>query len=404
VSVPSVALGDIAEFIRGVTYKPVDLMANFSNGSIVCMRTANVQKTLKESDLLSIPRTLVKNKSKVLQEGDLLVSTANSWNLVGKCCWVPALDYAATAGGFIAVLRGDQSKVDLRYLYHWFRSPDTQADARNCGRQTTNISNMDINRCLALQMPLPPLPEQRRIAAILDKADALRAKRREAITKLDQLLQSVFLEMFGDPVTNPKGWQISTIGDECNIGSGSTPSRQVVEHFEGDIPWVKSTEVNWGRIVETGENVSAMGQKAARLKIYPADTVVVALYGQGTTRGKCAVLDIPATMNQACAGIHPSTTVISKYLFHYLKGSYTRLRGESRGGNQENLNLGILKSFALPMPPLELQQQFARFSQCLEKQIDQSLRSAETMNKLFFSFQHQAFAGDIKAMSSVQSS
>ena len=154
-SISSVALGDVAEFIRGVTYKPADLVENFSDGSVVCMRTANVQKELDQSDLLSIPRELAKNEKKILREGDLLVSTANSWNLVGKCCWVPSLDYVATAGGFIAALRGDQEKVDLRYLYRWFSSSNTQANARNCGRQTTNISNMDISRCLALEIPLP---------------------------------------------------------------------------------------------------------------------------------------------------------------------------------------------------------------------------------------------------------
>jgi type I restriction enzyme, S subunit len=208
VNVPSVALGDVAEFIRGVTYKLEDLMENFSQESIVCMRTANVQKVLDQSDVLSIPRTLVKNKDKVLREGDLLVSTANSWNLVGKCCWVPRLDYAATAGGFIAVLRGNPNELDPRYLYHWFSSPDTQVKARNCGRQTTNISNMDIGRCLALEIPLPPLVEQRRIAEILDRADALRAKRSEAIAKLDQFLQSVFAAETASQISHE-----STIGE-----------------------------------------------------------------------------------------------------------------------------------------------------------------------------------------------
>lgn len=217
---PTVPLGDVAEFIRGVTYKPADLTENFAAGSVVCMRTSNVQASLDESDMKSIPQRLVGHEKKMLREGDLLVSTANSWNLVGKCCWVPDLSYKATAGGFIAILRAEESKLDKRYLYHWFSSPNTQVDARNCGRQTTNISNMDVGRCLQLSLPLPPLPEQRRIAAILDKADALRAKRCEAIAKLDQLLQSVFLDMFGDPVTNPKGWPRATFGELIKVKSG----------------------------------------------------------------------------------------------------------------------------------------------------------------------------------------
>lgn len=156
-------LGDVADFIRGITYKPNDLVENFSEGSTVCMRTANVQVQLKQDDLLSVPISLVKNKDKFLIEGDILVSTANSWNLVGKCCWIPKLDYSATAGGFISILRANQEKLDQRYLYHWFNSPNTQLLARNCGRQTTNISNMDLERCLSIKIPLPPLLAQRRM-------------------------------------------------------------------------------------------------------------------------------------------------------------------------------------------------------------------------------------------------
>lgn len=194
-------LGDVADFIRGITYKPNDLVDNFSEGSIVCMRTANVQVQLKQDDLLSVPANLVKNKDKFLIEGDILVSTANSWNLVGKCCWIPKLEYSATAGGFISILRANQEKLDQRYLYHWFNSPNTQLLARNCGRQTTNISNMDLDRCLSIKIPLPPLAEQRRIASILDQADELRQKRQQAIEKLDQLLQAEFISKFHQKIS-----------------------------------------------------------------------------------------------------------------------------------------------------------------------------------------------------------
>ena len=358
---PLVPLGNVAAFVRGVTYKPVDLVENFSAGSLVCMRTANIQTQLDQTDLKSIPAPIVKSADKRLLAGDILVSTANSWNLVGKCCWVPALEYDAVPGGFIAALRADREQVEPRYLYHWFNSPRTQDLARNCGRQTTNISNMDLNRCLAIQIPLPPLPEQRRIAAILDKADALRAKRRQAIAKLDLLLQSVFLEMFGDPVTNPRGLKKIALGALCEIGSGSTPSREVTANFEGDVPWIKSTEVDWGVIESTSESLSESGVRSARLKTFPRNTVVVALYGQGVTRGKCAITAIPATMNQACAGIRPSEHLDHIYLFQCLKLSYEHLRSQARGGNQENLNVGLLSGYEVPVPPRSAQSKFANF-------------------------------------------
>jgi type I restriction enzyme S subunit len=182
-------LGDVAEFIRGVTYKPEDVMESASEGSIVCMRTANVQVELDESSLTSIRKDLVRDPQKHLREGDLLVSVANSWNLVGKCCWVPTLPYQATAGGFIAILRAERSRVEPRYLYHWFSSARTQAAARACSRQTTNISNMDISRCLSIELAVPDLEEQRHVVRLMDKVDEQRKLHRSAIGQLDSLLE-----------------------------------------------------------------------------------------------------------------------------------------------------------------------------------------------------------------------
>ena len=242
----STQLGDVAQFIRGITFKPTELVDNLAAQSAVCMRTKNVQLKLDESDLISVPKRLVKREEQILREGDILVSTANSWELVGKCCWVPRLSYEATAGGFISILRARRGKADPRYLYHWFSSPRTQLLARCCGRQTTNISNMDIHRCLKLQIPLPPLSEQKRIAAILDQADALRAKRRQAIAKLDELLQSVFLDMFGDPVTNPKEWGVVQFGDvtTSRLGKMLDKKRQTGEYTR---PYLANFNVQWDR-------------------------------------------------------------------------------------------------------------------------------------------------------------
>lgn len=393
-SFPSVALGEIAEFIRGVTYKPTDLMDNFSEGSIVCMRTANVQKLLDETNLLSIPRGLVRNEVKILREGDLLVSTANSWNLVGKCCWVPSLNYLATPGGFIAALRGDKSKVDLRYLYHWFNSPDTQVDARNCGRQTTNISNMDIGRCLALLVPLPPLPEQRRIAAILDKADALRAKRREAISRLDQLLQSVFLEMFGDPVTNPKGWPACELGDliyAAQDGPHISP-----EYSESGIPFLSTRHVRAGSI--RWEDLKYLSLAEAEIqwrKCRPVRGDI--LYTKGGTTGLAATVETDepfavwvhvALLKTNFERAHP------KWLTEMLNSKYCFEQSQRYTHGIANRDLGLKRMVKIKMyePPLVVQCRFAEFSQHLARKREQLIQSAETLDKLFSSFQNRAFS------------
>ena len=192
----TVHLGDVASFIRGITFKPNDVMPVGSPDTVACMRTKNVQAELDLSDVWGIHESFVKRENQFLKLGDLLVSSANSWNLVGKCCWVPQLQWSATFGGFITVLRGDQSRIDPRYLYHWFSSARIKATVRSYGRQTTNISNLNINRCEKLTLLLPPLPEQYRIVGILDKADGLRAKHRTALAQLDTLMASLHHRAF----------------------------------------------------------------------------------------------------------------------------------------------------------------------------------------------------------------
>ena len=208
-----VPLNDVAHFIRGVTFKPEDVVPIGTPGSVACMRTKNVQTTIDLADVWALPSVLIRRDDQLVAPGDLLVSTANSWNLVGKCCWVPTLPWPTTFGGFISVLRPDAGMVYPRYLFHWFGSQHTQETVRSFGQRTTSISNLNIERTLALAIPLPPLAEQRRISELLDKADALRIKRRAALIQLDSLSHAAFVELFGDYNRQPDRWPIVRLGE-----------------------------------------------------------------------------------------------------------------------------------------------------------------------------------------------
>ena len=253
----AVRLGDHAKLIRGITFKPVDKCDPRDEGAVVCMRTKNVQATLDASDLIAVPSSLSKNPEKMLSAGDILVSSANSWNLVGKCCQVPRLQYPSTAGGFISILRPKTEKLESSYLYRWFSSDVVQRKLRSFANQTTNISNLDHKRTLELQIPLPPLAEQKRIAGILDAADALRAKRGEALAQLDTLLQSTFLDMFGDPVTNPMGWEVRSLGDLAVKKPNNRVFRRNPEYSESldsTLPVVWVAELFRGNRIDVSES------------------------------------------------------------------------------------------------------------------------------------------------------
>ncbi len=360
-------LGDVADFIRGITYKPNDLVENFSEGSTVCMRTANVQVQLKQDDLLSVPVNLVKNEDKFLIEGDILVSTANSWNLVGKCCWIPKLEYSATAGGFISILRANQEKLDQRYLYHWFNSPNTQLLARNCGRQTTNISNMDLERCLSIKIPLPPLAEQRRIASILDQADELRQKRQQAIEKLDQLLKAEFISKFHQK--NYPEFNVSDLlENEKSMRTGPFGSHLHSEFVEDGIHVLGidnavQNSFNWAKPRFITE------EKYKDLKRYtvkPKD-VIITIMG---TCGKCAVVpdDIPKAINTkhlCCITLDQNKCnpefLHSYFLLHPTARNY--LDSRAKGAIMSGLNMGIIKDLPVELPPIEMQNDFSILKQ-----------------------------------------
>lgn len=217
---PTVKLVDVAEFVRGITFKPTDVVDLGLPNTVGCMRTKNVQDELDLLDVWGIDKNFIKNTKQILRKGDILVSSANSWNLVGKGCWVPQLKYDSTFGGFVSVLRAKPEKIDTKYLYYWYRSARIQNTVRSFGQKTTNISNLNLERCLELELLLPPLAEQQRIAAILDKAEEIKRKREQAIAKLDELAQSTFVEMFGDPITNTRNFKKQTLGELIKIKSG----------------------------------------------------------------------------------------------------------------------------------------------------------------------------------------
>ena len=159
------------------------------------MRTKNVQKRLELSDVIRIPADLVRNEDKYLRPGDTLVSSANSYNLVGKCCFVGELPERSAIGGFVAALRPGPG-VDPVFLHHWFNSDRIQETVRSFGNQTTNISNLNIKRTLTLRLPDVPLAVQREFAAVVAKIDAQRERIERALVLEDELFASLQYRAF----------------------------------------------------------------------------------------------------------------------------------------------------------------------------------------------------------------
>ena len=400
----AVRLGDHANLIRGITFKPVDKCDPSDEGAVVCMRTKNVQVTLDASDLIAVPSSLVKNPEKMLSAGDILVSSANSWSLVGKCCQVPKLQYPSTAGGFISILRPKTKKLKSSYLYRWFSSNVVQRKLRSFANQTTNISNLDHKRTLELQIPLPSPAEQKRIARILDAADALRAKRREALAQLDTLLQATFLDMFGDPARS--GWTMVTVEAVASSQSGAIrtgPFGSQLLHSEFVDEGIRVLGIDNAVANEfrEGEPRFITAQKYEQLRRYtvrPRD-VLITIMG---TCGRCAVVPDGIctainTKHLCCITLDRGRCLPEFMHAYFLKHPIARryLERSAKGAIMSGLNMRIIKALPIPAAPLDLQHRFAAIVQSVEQQkVSQRAHLAE-LDTLFASLQSRAFRGDL---------
>ena len=398
-----VSLGDVATFIRGITFKPDDVIPIDSDDAVACMRTKNVQARIDLDDVWGIPRRFVKREDQFLKLGDLLISTANSWNLVGKCSWVPELPWPSTLGGFISALRPNPQRVHPRYLFWWFGYDKTQAIVRSFGRKTTNISNLSLEQCLAMVMPLPPLPEQRRIADILDKADALRTQRRAALAALDTLTQSTFLDLFGDPATNSKGWKCVDLSravlGKYGVKAGPFGSSLKKEDYDESGYRVYGQEQVIAGRFDIGDYYIGE-RKYQQLKACAVNEgdLLVSLVG---SFGRVLVVPPgiePGIINPRLLKITPDTKLLRPdFLARLLalpsiQAEFGRV---AHGGTMGILNAGLLKRLQVILPPLSLQQDFARHITAIESLKSRHRAALAELDTLFGSLQHRAFRGEL---------
>ncbi|WP_405381343.1 restriction endonuclease subunit S [Phascolarctobacterium sp.] len=228
------------------------------------------------------------------------------------------------------------------------------------------------------------LEEQKRITEILDLISSNIDKRKEQLSLFDQLVKSRFIEMFGDVHESGK-YPYKAIKEVTNVVSGGTPSRTNNDYWNnGSVPWIKTTELKNNVIITAEEFITERGLMESSAKLVPAGTILVAMYGQGKTRGMTGYLSMEASTNQACACILPSDKIYSMYLWKYLEFSYDKLRNLAQGGGQPNLNGEMIKNFKILLPPREMQEKFVDFVAQVDKSklaVQKSIDELETLKK-----------------------
>lgn len=281
----------------------------------------------------------------------------------------------------VKLLKAKKENANYKYLYYALKH--------------VNIPDTGYNRHFKWlkesKIKYPDSMQQQNIVDVLDKVESIIENRKCQIEELDNLIKARFVEMFGG-INNSTLYPYIALKKITDVVSGGTPNRSVGSYWMGGtIPWVKTTELKNCVIAETEEKITLLGLNNSSAKIVPANTILVAMYGQGKTRGMTGYLQCESATNQACACILPSKCIDTVYLWKYIMLSYDILRGMAKGGNQPNLNGEIIKNFPVLMPPRELQQKFTAFVTQIDKAKVALQKSMNETQLLFGSFMEEYF-------------
>lgn len=405
-----VRMNSISNFERGITFPASAKEKEKSFANIPCLRTANVQETLDISDLIYVDKTYMKNNpAKLVKKKDILMSIANSKELVGKTSLINSFTGPMTFGGFVMAIR---SKIVADYLFYYLRNEFYSGRFIGDSTQTTNIANINSTMLGQIETPVPPLAEQQRIVerieSLFSKLDEAKEKAQEVIDSFEARKAAILHKAFSGELTAKwreengvgiESWERKRISECCKLGSGGTPSRKKPNYYIGDIPWIKTGEINWNTVNYSEESITQEAIDNSSAKVYAPGAVLVAMYGMGITRGKAAILGIEAATNQAVCVLQPKEYLFNRYLYFFFMCNYWDIREQAVGGNQLNLSATIIGKLNIDIPNLEEQYVITELLDSIiekeyqTKQIAESIiDQIETMKKAILA---RAFRGEL---------
>lgn len=358
------------------------------------MNNITTEGQLDFSKKRRVPRETRSLESFFVEPGDILFNATNSPELVGKSAFFPGYDEPAVFSNHFLRLRPREAKLDGRYLARWLVLQFQRRVFQSMCRQWVNQATVGRDSLLGLRMPLPPLAEQRQIAKVLDRAESLRAKRRAALAQLDTLTQSIFIDMFGDPVVNQRGWPLKKLADVGTLDRGVSKHRprNAPELLGGNHPLVQTSEVaNCGGYIRNhSATYSDLGLRQS--KMWPAGTLCITI---AANIAKTGILMFDACFPDSVVGFRAEDAAIVEFVRVWLSFLQKGLEDNAPEFAQKNINLAILRDLDVPVPPVQLQREFARRVAAVEKVKTNQRDSLVELDALFAAMQHRAFRGEL---------
>jgi type I restriction enzyme S subunit len=347
------------------------------------------------------PDYVAKYADKVIQSGDSMVLNAahNADYVASKSFFASVEAVGSLATGEWLMIRPDGDQLHAGFARHWVTSPATRFKMKELVKGI-HLYPKDVAR---LPIPLPPIEEQRRIAAVLDAADALRAKRRQAIAKLDSLTQAIFIDMFGDPLTNPMGWAADRVlSDVADARSGITKGRKTGDAQLTAVPYLAVVNVQDGFIeLKPLKSIDATESEIERYRLLEGD-ILLTEGGDPDKLGRGAVWTAPF---DPC--IHQNHVFRVRVTDEEMTPEFlSRLLGSTRGKRYflrmakqttgiASINMTQLRKFPILEPPLSLQQEFLDRTRVVDEQLTLASCSEAEIDTLFVSLQQRAFRGEL---------
>lgn len=368
-------LGEVADNYRGLTYAKGD---ETTTSSKIVLRSNNINletHALVFDELKCLQEDFVIPEEKKLKKDSIFICMSNgSMQHLGKVAFVDK-DYDYAFGGFMGLVVPKKNIINPKFVYYAMLAPKFLTTILIEGRGA-NINNLKFSDLSKYPIPVPPLSEQQSIVRELDLLNDLIAKKRAQVAEYDQLQQSLFYTMFGDPVTNEKGWEVKKLGEVAEIASGYTPKETELSS-KGDFPYFKISDMN----TEGNEMwLSKSTQFASLKKHYPQGAIVFPKNGAAIATNKKRILaqeSIVDLNTGICTFTGNINTLMAFYWFLSLD-----FHNYTRGGALPTLDIKALKMLPFPLPPLPLQQEFARKVEAIEalkEKVNASIKETETL-------------------------
>jgi len=342
---------------------------------------------------------------KIIYEKDVIYATIRP--TLCRIALVPEQYDNNIASTAFCIVRANRKLAIPEFLFFLLLSDGLSksiADLQH-GASYPAVTDKDI---LNQPISLPALPEQEKIAAVLLNLQNAISIQEKIIQSLRDLKNSTMNFVFScglrgektksTPIGGiPESWVVKKIGDIAEISAGGTPSRERPEYWNGSIPWVKTAELGYCTIKDTDEKITELGLKSSSAKLLPSGSLLMAMYGQGITRGKVAILGIEAATNQACAAIIPKNDKIkTKFLYHIFTWSYERIRALGHGAQQPNLNAKIIADFPVPFPKDYEQDGIIKLLDSLDKKLESHSVKKSALQDLFKTTLNKLMTGEIR--------